>query len=105
MKKILILLIAFFTPVVTHAASLINPLPNINDPESLVIQILRYFLGLLSLIGLIMFLYGGFMFLTSGGNADRVKKAKDTIVWAAAGVITILGSYTILSFVFGVLQQ
>lgn len=91
------LFIAF--PFFAYAAQLPNPLP-VNDPESLALQILKVFLGFLALIALIMFIYGGFMMLTSAGNADRIKKAKNTLVWAAAGVIIILGSYSFLRFVF-----
>ena len=86
-------------PFLVSAAKLPNPIP-VSDPESLALQILKVFLGFLALIALIMFIYGGFMMLTSAGNAERVKKAKNTLVWAAAGVVIILGSYSFLRFVF-----
>lgn len=88
-----------FLPLFVGAATLPNPIP-VNDPESLALQILKVFLGFLALIALIMFIYGGFTMLTSAGNAERVKKAKNTLVWAAAGVVIILGSYSFLRFVF-----
>jgi len=91
-------------PFASHAAQLPNPLP-VNDPESLALQILKIFLGFLALVALIMFIYGGFMMLTSAGNADRIKKAKNTLVWAAAGVIIILGSYSFLSFIFSLFTE
>jgi len=86
-------------PILTLATDLPNPIP-VSDPESLALQILKIFLGFLALIALIMFIFGGFMMLTSAGNADRVKKAKNTLIWAAAGVVVILGSYSFLRFVF-----
>jgi len=105
MKRFLLGLIAFFAPLATYAASLENPLGDIKDPQALALRIVQVFLGFLSLIGLIMFIYGGFLMLTSAGNVERIKKAKGTLVWAAAGIITILGSYTILSFVFNLLKK
>ncbi len=78
---------------------LTNPL-GITDARLLVIRILRYSLGLLGIIALIMVIYGGFLMLTSGGNADMVKRAKSTLIWAAAGIAIILGSWTILSYIF-----
>ena len=96
---IIAIAVLMLIPILTHATALPNPIPT-NDPESLALQILKIFLGFLALIALIMFILGGFMMLTSAGNADRVKKAKNTLIWAAAGVVVILGSYTFLQFVF-----
>lgn len=91
---------------ITHAANLPNPLDTeINDPQDLALRILKVFLGFLALIAVIMFVYGGFMMLTSAGNVDRVKKAKNTLVWAAAGVIIILGSYSFLRFIFSLFVE
>ena len=104
MKKILIPALILLIPAVAFSASLQNPLGDIEDPESLIIRVIQVFLGFLSLVGLLMFLFGGFQFLTSGGNVDKIKKAKGTLVWAALGVLTIIGSYTILSFVFGIIR-
>lgn len=104
-KKIIIPLLILLMPFVTFAASLQNPLGNIQDPETLAIRIIQVFLGFVSLIGLAMFLLGGFQFLTSGGNAEKVKKAKGTLVWAALGILTIVGSYTILTFVFQIILK
>jgi hypothetical protein len=108
MKRLLlsgftVLLVAL--PLAASASILENPLGDIKDPQALAIRILQVFLGFLAMIGLIMFIYGGFVMLTSGGNADRIKKAKGTLVWAAAGIITILASYSILRFVFGLLTE
>jgi len=93
------LVVLSFLPLATRAAELSNPL-SVNNPEDLALQILKIFLGFLSLIALIMFIYGGFMMLTSAGNTERIKKAKNTLIWAAAGLVVILGSYTFLRFVF-----
>ena len=105
MAYALFALILGLIPESVSAAMLKNPLGPITDPQSLAIRIIQIFLGLLSLIGLIMFIYGGFLMLTSAGNAERVKKAKATLVWASAGIVVILGSYTILSFVFSLLVK
>lgn len=100
---LIFLLVVYAIPV--QAAVLENPLGDIEDPQALAIRILQVFLGFLATIGLVMFVYGGFVMLTSGGNAEKIKKAKATLVWAAAGVATILGSYTILQFIFNILTE
>ncbi len=78
---------------------LTNPI-GVDDPKLLIVRILRYALGFLGVVALIMIIYGGFLMLTSGGNADTIKKAKGTIIWAVAGMAVILASWQILRFVF-----
>lgn len=69
------------------------------DATCLVSQVIRYILGTIALIATLMFVWGGVMMLTSGGNADQVKKAKETLVWATIGVVVILLSWGIIRFV------
>lgn len=82
---------------------LTNPL-GVNDPKVLIFRILRYSLGFLGILALVMIIYGGFLILTSGGNADMIKKAKGTIIWAAVGMAIVLSSWQILSFIFSTIN-
>lgn len=70
-----------------------------NDATCLISQVIRYILGTIAIIATLMFIWGGVMMLTSGGNAEQVKKAKETLVWAAIGVAVILLSWVIIKFV------
>lgn len=57
----------------------------------------------LSLIGVLFFalmLYGGVMWMIAHGNSEQEKKALDTITAAIIGVLIVLGSYALTSFVF-----
>ena len=57
----------------------------------------------LSLIGVIFFaltIYGGFQWMTARGNEETTKKALHTITAAIIGIIIVLASYAITSFVF-----
>lgn len=82
---------------------LTNPL-GVSDPKVLIFRILRYSLGFLGILALVMIIYGGFLMLTSGGNADMIKKAKGTIIWASVGIAIVLGSWQILSFIFSTIN-
>lgn len=75
-----------------------NPL-NTNDPRVIIGNVIKVALGLVGSLALLLFIYGGLMWMTSAGNADRLKRGLDTLVWAAIGLIVILGSYTIVNFV------
>ncbi len=56
---------------------------------------------LLSFVGVIFFVlivYGGFTWMTSQGNDEKVKKAKGTIKSSVIGLIITLSAYVISSF-------
>lgn len=78
--------------------SLPNPI-KCNDAACLISQVIRYILGVIAIIATLMFVWGGVMMLTSAGNADRVKRAKETLAWAAIGIVIILLSWGIIRFV------
>ena len=47
----------------------------------------------------LMFIVGGFQFLTSGGNPKQLEQAKNTLTHAIIGVVVIVSSYLILKLV------
>lgn len=69
------------------------------DVRLVVARIIRTALGLLGIIALVIVLYGGFMYMTAGGNEERVGTAKKILVNGGIGLLIILSSYAITSFV------
>lgn len=57
------------------------------------------FLSLLGIIFLVLIIYGGFIWMTSGGNETKVLKAKKILTNAVIGLIIVLSSYGITAFV------
>ncbi|MGB9883499.1 MAG: hypothetical protein ACPLRN_03240 [Microgenomates group bacterium] len=47
----------------------------------------------------IMFVYGGFQYLSSFGNADKVKKAQGTLKLALLGFILYVSAFLILKII------
>jgi hypothetical protein len=64
------------------------------------VRILQLMLGGVGLFAVMMFIYGGFTMLTSGGNPEKVKKAKDTLAWAVLGLATIILSGAAVRYLF-----
>ena len=62
-------------------------------------KLIDYFLGFLGLIAVAFIIYGGVLMVTSGGNEDAVGKAKKIITYAAIGIVLIMLSFAIVSFV------
>ena len=56
-------------------------------------------MGFLGLIALVVILLGGFKWMTSGGNDEKVKKAKATLMAGITGLIIVLAAYVIVGFV------
>jgi len=61
--------------------------------------IIRYVMGFLGGLTLLVFMIGGFMWLTSAGNDEQVKKGTQTMVWAVIGIFIVFSSYAILNLV------
>jgi len=66
--------------------------------------IIGVFLSFMGIIFLSLIIYAGFVWMISGGNEQKVLKAKKTITSAVIGLFIILASYSITSFVFQSLQ-
>lgn len=67
--------------------------------------IVGVFLSLLGIIFMCLIMYGGFTWMTSGGNETKVLKAKKILERSVIGFIIIMASYSITSFVFKSMQD
>lgn len=71
----------------------------LNDFMNKVVGLARWILGITGSLALLFFIYGGVMFLISGGNSERVTKAKQIIIGAVIGLIIVFTAYMIIGFV------
>lgn len=69
-----------------------------SPPSIIALNVISAFLEVLGLILLIIIIYAGYTILMSQGAPDKVKKGKDTIFWAIVGVIIILASLGIVTW-------
>jgi len=75
------------------------------DPAVTAARIINPVLGLLGIIFVVLMLYGGYLYLTSLGKEEQIKKSKQLIVSAIIGVIIIIAAYAITAFVLDAIQQ
>lgn len=54
-----------------------------------------------TVIAVICFVVAGILFLTSGGDPDKITKARSAFIWGVAGVIVGVLAYTIIALVRG----
>ncbi len=70
-----------------------------NDLREGIMNIINVLLGFLGIIAIIIILYGGFVWLTSAGNEEKVGQAKKIISAGVVGLVIIFISYAIVTFV------
>lgn len=66
---------------------------------TLIGNIIKVVMGLLGLYLFYILIIGGYEYMTSGGETEKVKKAKKSIAYAIIGIMIIVLSYAITSFV------
>ncbi len=72
----------------------------VSDFLVLAIKVSQFIFGIIGSLTLLMFVYGGFMFLISAGSADKVGEARKIITAAVVGLLIVFGSWLIINFVF-----
>ncbi len=108
----LFLLLQFFIGqsalAVTSATTLNNPLTggtvSTSIPE-LVNKIIKAGFGIVGTAALVIFIYGGILWMTAMGEEKRIKQGWDTMVWAGLGMIRMFGSYALVDFVLNAIAQ
>lgn len=76
-----------------------NPLGDVSTPQALIGRVLNSVFGVVGSIALLMFVYGGLVWMTSSGNADKVKKGRDILIWSAIGLVVIFSAYALVRVV------
>ena len=69
------------------------------NPETLVTTGLKWLMYGIGIISVVMIIIGGIRYATSGGNAEKVKSAKNTILYAVVGLAVALLALAIVNFV------
>jgi hypothetical protein len=75
----------------------ITPVPIVGSVTliELFTTVVRWLLLIAGIIAVLYLIFGGFQYLTAGGDSDRVTKAKTTIVNAIIGIIVIALAFAV----------
>lgn len=107
-KNKLLALVAVFSlwllPFWAFAETLYNPMSGTTDVPTLIGKILGIVIGIIGAVALVMFIFGGFLWMTSAGDPGAVKKGKDAMVYAVLGLVVVFSARAILTFVFASLK-
>ncbi len=103
-----VLQLAFlFMPYISHAQVLVPKVTGLGSADlvTIIVNIIQLVLGFLGLIALVIVLLAGFKWMTSGGNDDKIGEAKKLMKSGVIGLLIILSSYIIASFVMDFLTD
>jgi len=128
-KKLLltILLVPFFLLLAQPAHAAITLIPSGDecteaDPDSLacciadgectlangvefLTRVGTFLLGITGSLVLIVFIYGGFIWVTAAGNADKVKKGRDAMIGSIIGMIIVFSAGMIVTNLKNILVE
>lgn len=68
----------------------------VDDVIGMVINVLSVIVGL---VAVIMIIYSGFRYITSGGDSGKIDTAKNTILYAIVGLVIVASAQFIAKFV------
>ncbi|MBQ1373423.1 hypothetical protein IIY66_01300 [Candidatus Saccharibacteria bacterium] len=67
--------------------------------EESIIGIINAIIGVLGIVAVVVIIIGGISYMTSSGDAGKVKKAKDTILYGVIGLVICVLAFAIVNFV------
>ncbi len=70
-----------------------------DDPRTITGRIINIALGVLGVIAVGIVIVGGFIWMTSGGNEEKLEKAKKLLKNGVIGLVIILASWAIATFI------
>jgi Type IV secretion system pilin len=82
-----------------------NPAGTITSVPKLIGNIINAALGVVGSLALIMFIYGGFVWMLAAGNEQAVEKGRNILMWAAIGLVVIFASYSLVNFVIAAITK
>jgi hypothetical protein len=75
----------------------------LDDMLQLVANVMVFILAISGSLVLVLFVYGGIVWITSNGRPEKVQNGKMTMVRAVVGLIIVFGSYALVSLLISVL--
>ena len=70
-----------------------------NGLENTVGNIIQAVIGILGIACVVIIIIGGVNYMTSSGDAGKVKKAKDTILYGIVGMVICVLAFAITNFI------
>jgi len=100
--KFILALLILLVPFVALAQWSTGNLTGFGLPDNSVASILKTFIrwavAIIGLLGIIAFIYAGYLYLTAGGDSTRLETAKKVLIYAIVGIaVAVLGLVAVMT--------
>lgn len=75
------------------------------DPMNILQDVLNWFLILAGAIAVIYLVYGGILYITAGGDAEKATKGRTAIINAVIGIVIIVLALIIVTWVMNLIKS
>ncbi len=75
------------------------------NPAFLTGEIIKYALGFVGTIFLVLIIYGGFLWMTAAGNDQQIDKAKKILTNSTVGLLIVVLAYALSLFIINVILK
>lgn len=77
----------------------LNP-ATLSSPQDVIARGIKFILSFIGVITLALYLYAGFLWATSQGNAEKTGKATQILLWTTLGIVVMLSGYLLVNYIF-----
>jgi hypothetical protein len=96
--KLVALIVALGIPFIL-ATPVLAADNDITKTQDFIRNIIKVAAGFAGLIAAGFFVVGGFGYITSSGNPEKLDKAKHTLIWSAVGLAIVFAAFVISNIV------
>jgi len=91
-KRVLMGLIPVASADLTTGASQAKGVAKKADIVELILVVINYAIIVIGVLAVLIFVYAGYLYLTAGGNEEKITTAKNVVLYAVVGVVvSVLG--------------
>jgi len=103
MKKTVILsavlLTSFLAASPAFAQTATSTTGGVSQIQSFIQSVIQVFITLAGAVSVGFFVWGGFGYITSSGNPEKLDQSKKTILYSAIGLAIVLGAFVLSNIV------
>ena len=82
-----------------------NPFKGVNSLDDVISKIMDIVFQIGGVIAVLMIMYAGFTYVTSGGDPGKIKSANNTLFYTVIGAAILLGSWVLVKAKQGTINQ
>ena len=75
--------------------------PNVGEAVSIMTSVLNYVNGFLAIVTILLIIWAGWLVVSSGGDDEKLKQAKNIVKYIFIGIFLLVSSYILFNFFLG----